>query len=108
MTRQWRYAAVLTGVAATYVPWLLYPERTIFQFYTVAIVPFLVLALTFALREIAGRADAAPPRRAAGQNAVIVFLVAAVLVSAFWYPVWTGITVPYDFWRLHNWLPTWI
>jgi dolichyl-phosphate-mannose--protein O-mannosyl transferase len=108
MTLQWRYAAVLTGVAATYVPWLLYPERTIFQFYTVAIVPFLVLALTFALREIAGRADAAPTRRAAGQNVVLVFLVAAALVSAFWYPVWTGITVPYDFWRLHNWLPTWI
>ena len=108
MTLEWRYAAVLIGVAATYVPWLLYPERTIFQFYTVAIMPFLVLALTFALREIAGRADAAPARRAAGQNSVIVFLVIVALVSAFWYPVWTGMTVPYEFWRIHNWLPTWI
>ncbi|MFG6474946.1 dolichyl-phosphate-mannose--protein mannosyltransferase [Microbacterium sp. P06] len=108
LTLQWRYAAVLTGILALYVPWLLYPERTIFQFYTVALMPFLVLAVTFALREIVGGADAAPARRAAGQSSVIVFLVVVTLVSAFWYPVWTGITVPYDFWRLHNWLPTWI
>jgi dolichyl-phosphate-mannose--protein O-mannosyl transferase len=108
MTRQWRYAAVLVGIAATYAPWLLYPERTIFQFYTVAILPFLVLALAFALREIAGAADAAPDRRAMGQNLVIVVLAVIALVSAFWYPVWTGTTVPYEFWRLHNWLPTWV
>ncbi|MFG6443827.1 dolichyl-phosphate-mannose--protein mannosyltransferase [Microbacterium sp. P07] len=108
MTFEWRYATVLTGVAALYVPWLLYPDRTIFQFYTVALVPFVALALTFALREAVGGADAVPTRRASGQYAVIAFLVAVALVSAFWYPVWTGITVPYDFWRLHNWLPTWI
>jgi hypothetical protein len=29
-------------------------------------------------------------------------------VSAFFYPVWTGMEVPYDFWRLHNWSPTWV
>lgn len=108
VARDWRYAFVLTGVAATYVPWLLYPERTIFQFYTVAIAPFMILALTFALRDVAGRPDAAVHRRISGQRVVAVFLIVVVLVSAFWYPVWTGMPVPYDFWRLHNWLPTWI
>ncbi|MFG6504298.1 dolichyl-phosphate-mannose--protein mannosyltransferase [Microbacterium sp. P05] len=108
LTTRWQYAAVLTGLVATYVPWLLYPERTIFQFYTVAMLPFLVLALTFALREIVGGADAGAHRRATGQNVVIVFLVVVVAISAFWYPVWTGITVPYEFWRLHNWLTTWV
>jgi hypothetical protein len=33
-----------------------YPERTIFQFYTIAIWPFL-LALTFALQHVAGAAS---------------------------------------------------
>lgn len=107
-TREWRFALVLTGVAATYVPWLLYAERTIFQFYTVVVLPFLILALVFALRDIAGRGDAPPTRRISGQRVVLVFLVVATLVSAFWYPVWTGLPVPYDFWRLHNWLPTWV
>jgi dolichyl-phosphate-mannose-protein mannosyltransferase len=108
LTREWGFAVVLTGVAATYVPWLLYPERTIFQFYTVVILPFLVLALAYALRDIArGRPD--EPRSArAGEIAVLVFLGAVVVLSAFWYPVWTGMPVPYEFWRLHNWLPTWV
>jgi dolichyl-phosphate-mannose--protein O-mannosyl transferase len=104
----WRYAAVLTGVAITYGPWLLYPERTIFQFYTVAILPFMLLALMFALRELAGSPGASTHRRASGQGVVFVFLMVALAVSAFYLPVWIGMEVPYDFWRLHNWSPTWI
>lgn len=106
MKRDGRYALVLTGLAATYLPWLLYPERTIFQFYTVAMVPFLVLALAFALQDIARGVRGAS--RASGQAIVVVFLVVCVGVSAFWYPVWAGLPVPYEFWRLHNWLPSWI
>ncbi|WP_240640687.1 phospholipid carrier-dependent glycosyltransferase [Microbacterium sp. 10M-3C3] len=106
--RSGRAALVLTGTAATYVPWLLYPERTIFQFYTIAILPFLVLALAFALREIAGGAASDAGRRRTGRAVVIVFLVVVALMSAFWYPVWTALPVPYEFWRLHNWLPTWV
>lgn len=103
-----RYAVVLTGIAATYVPWLLYPERTIFQFYTIAILPFLVLALTFALREVAGAADATVERRLSGQRIVVVFLTVVLVLSAFWYPVITATPVPYDFWRAHNWLQSWV
>jgi dolichyl-phosphate-mannose--protein O-mannosyl transferase len=106
--RKWQYAFVLTGIAATYVPWLEYPQRTIFQFYTIAILPFLLLAIAFALREIAGRPDADNRRRLVGQRVVMVSLVMVTLVSAFWYPVWTGTEVPYTFWRLHNWMSTWV
>jgi dolichyl-phosphate-mannose-protein mannosyltransferase len=108
MTRDWRLGLVLTGVAATYVPWLLYPERTIFQFYTVVMLPFLLLALVFALRDIVRGRHPSPARRLAGLRLVVVFVVVATVVSVFWYPVWTAATVPYDFWRLHNWLPTWV
>ncbi|MBD8478724.1 phospholipid carrier-dependent glycosyltransferase [Microbacterium sp. CFBP 8794] len=106
IVRDWRHALVLTGLAATYVPWLLYPERTIFQFYTVAMLPFLVLALALALRDIAQGTRGMS--RAGGQGVVLVFVVVCVGISAFWYPVWAGLPVPYEFWRLHNWLPTWI
>ncbi|MGF2950542.1 dolichyl-phosphate-mannose--protein mannosyltransferase [Microbacterium alcoholitolerans] len=98
----------LVGLLATYVPWLLVPNRTIFQFYTVVMVPFLVIALAVALRELAGRANEPLHRRQAGQRTVAVYLVVTVLVSAFFYPVWTGMSVPYDFWLIHNWLPGWI
>lgn len=98
----------LLGLAITYVPWLLYPERTIFQFYTVVMMPFLVLALVMTLRIIAGRRDDPLPRRQSGERTVMVFLVFVVLVSAFFYPSWTGMSVPYEFWLIHNWLPGWI
>lgn len=107
-TRDGRYGFVLTGVAATYVPWLLYPERTIFQFYTVVMLPFVLLALALTLREIAGPPDASPERAQTGRWVVLVFLGVATLVSAFFYPVWVGWEVPYEFWRLHNWMPSWV
>nr|WP_274637981.1 phospholipid carrier-dependent glycosyltransferase [Microbacterium bovistercoris] len=108
LRRNWRHAVVLTGLAGAYLPWLLFPERTIFQFYTIAMLPFTVLALTFALREIAGFRSTAVRRRLAGQRVVWVFLIVVVVLSALWYPVWTATNVPYEFWLLHNWIPSWI
>ncbi len=104
----WSYGITLVGLAVTYVPWLLTPGRTIFQFYTVVMMPFLVLALALALRDIAGDRRDPLPRRQSGERTVLVFLIAAVIVSAFFYPVWTGMNVPYEFWLVHNWLPGWI
>ncbi|WP_431071519.1 dolichyl-phosphate-mannose--protein mannosyltransferase [Microbacterium phyllosphaerae] len=98
----------LVGLAATYVPWLLFPERTIFQFYTVAMAPFLVIGLAVVLRQIAGRREDPLHRRQSGERTVMIFLAVVLLVSAFFYPVWTGMSVPYDFWLLHNWMPGWI
>lgn len=108
VSRDWRHALVLTGVAVTYVPWLFLPERTVFQFYTVLILPFLLLALTFALRDVAGPASADPYRRLTGQRLVLVFLGVALALAAFWYPVISAMTVPYDFWHMHMWMTGWI
>ena len=105
VSRDWRYAAVLLGIGATYVPWLLYPERTIFQFYTIAILPFLLLALAFALRDIAGASSPEPHRRRTGQRVVWVFLAFVVAMSVFWYPILTATPVPFFFWNMHNWIP---
>ena len=108
-TRNWRYAFVLTGIAATYLPWLLYPERTIFFFYAVVVLPFLALALALALRDLANRPPGADAeRRISRQRVVLVFLAFVLVLSVFWYPVVTATTVPYDFWRLHNWMPGWV
>ncbi len=108
LERNWRHALILVAIAATWLPWLAFPERTIFQFYTIAIWPFLLVALTFALREIAGPAHASATRRRSGQQIVLVVLIVAVALSIFWYPLWSAMQVPYDFYRLHNWLQGWV
>ncbi len=108
VARDWRHAVVLVAIAATWLPWVMYPERTIFQFYTIVMWPFLLLALTFALRDIPGTAHAPADRRLAGQRVVLVFLGVVIALSIFWYPLWSATQVPYDFYRLHNWMPGWI
>lgn len=108
ITRDWRIAFVLTGLAVTYLPWLQYGERTVFQFYTVVMIPFVALALALVAQQVLGPRDGAVHRRSVGIAVVAVFLLAATLISAFFYPVWTGMEIPYPFWVLHNWLPTWV
>lgn len=98
----------LVGLAVTYVPWLMFPDRTIFQFYTVVMMPFLVIALAMTLRIIAGTREDPLHRRQSGERTVLIFLAFVVLVSAFFLPLWTGMSVPYEFWLLHNWLPGWV
>ena len=108
-TRDWRAAVVIVGVGASYVPWLFYPDRTIFQFYTVLILPFMVLALTFALRALwgsPGRIDATG--RIVARRIVLLVLALVVALSVFWYPLWAAIRVPYEFYWLHNWLRGWV
>ena len=75
-----------------------------FQFYTIAVLPFMLLALTFALRDISGARHTDSYRRTSGQRIVLVFLAVALVLSAFWYPILTGTSVPYYFWYSHSWL----
>jgi 4-amino-4-deoxy-L-arabinose transferase-like glycosyltransferase len=107
-SRDWRAAAVLTGAAAGYLPWFLYPERTMFYFYAVAFEPFLILALVYCLGLVLGGPSDSLRRRRAGVLLVGAFLAAAVLVSAYFLPIWTADVIPYEQWRQRMWFPRWI
>lgn len=106
--RDWRAWAILAGYAGGYLPWFFYAHRTIFTFYAVAFVPFVVLALTYGLGELMGSRSIGLRDRRPGIWAAAAVVLAAVLVSAFYWPIWTNQWVPYWFWRLHMLLPTWI
>ena len=106
--REWRVGLILMGVVAGYLPWLLYTERTVFQFYTIVFLPYLLLGLAFVIGLVLGSAEDETLRRSRGIALTAVFLLSAVLLSVFWYPLWSATTVPYWFWMLHSWLPTWV
>ncbi len=106
--RDWRAGAILAGVAAGYLPWFLYPERTTFFFYAVSFEPYLVLALVYSLGLVLGRRTDPAWRRRSGLYLITLFVVAAVLLSAFFYPVWTAEIIPYPDWRTRMWMPSWI
>lgn len=98
-TVTWQNVAILVGVVATYIPWLFFSHRTMFQFYTVTLEPFLVLALVAALVWL---------WKHRLRLFVINFLIVAVVVSAFFLPVWMGIPIPEWFAVIHYWFPSWI
>ncbi|MGO4583046.1 dolichyl-phosphate-mannose--protein mannosyltransferase [Arthrobacter sp. 2RAF6] len=106
--RDWRAGAILASVAAGYLPWFMYPERTMFYFYALSFEPFLVLALVYGLGLVLGRSGAPPWRRRSGLYVVGLVVVLAVLLSAFFYPVWTAEVISYQDWRMRMWMPSWI
>jgi dolichyl-phosphate-mannose-protein mannosyltransferase len=106
--REWRVGLILTGLAAGYLPWLLYINRTIFQFYSIAFEPYLILGLAGVIAIILGKRSDPRWRRVRGQWVVGIFLVFVVAVSAFFWPIWIGQQVPFWFWQIHMWLPSWV
>jgi dolichyl-phosphate-mannose--protein O-mannosyl transferase len=99
---------VLGGVAATYLPWFLYTERTIFYFYAVVMVPFLVLAVTLMLGAVLGPAGA-PPRRRAWGAAVAGSVVVLVMLNFAWlYPILSAEPIPFADWHARMWFRSWI
>ncbi|ROP61076.1 dolichyl-phosphate-mannose-protein mannosyltransferase [Curtobacterium sp. PhB130] len=106
--RRWEYGFVVMGVAAGYLPWLLYVNRTVFQFYTIAFEPFMVMALAAAIGLLLGSRDDPRPRRTRAVIWIGVYLGVVLLASAYWYPMWTALQVPWDFIRSHYWLPSWL
>ena len=95
----WRALAILGFYAVQYVPWLIVP-RPNFLFYMTPVVPFLCLAVAYALWRVSAAWFLRWLPAAATVTAVVAFL--------FWYPLWTAIEVPMESWQLRIWLDSWI
>jgi dolichyl-phosphate-mannose--protein O-mannosyl transferase len=108
LRRDWRAGAILAGFAGGYLPWFNYQHRTIFTFYEVAFVPFVVLAVTYVLGLGIGGPQASPGRRQIGLLAAGLFVVASVACFAYFYPIYTAQVIPYPQWRMRMWLPSWV
>jgi dolichyl-phosphate-mannose-protein mannosyltransferase len=106
--RDWRVPAILIGIVGGYVPWLLIPRGTVFQFYTIAFEPYMMLALVYVIMLTIGDSTATARRRRIGWTIVIVYLALCLLMSAFFLPLWIGLNEPLWFIRLHYWFPGWV
>lgn len=105
--REWQAGAILVGLAAGYLPWLMYLNRTVFQFYSIVFEPYLLLALVFVIGLILGTADDPTWRRQRGLATVAVYLFSVVVVTAFFAPLWMATPITSEFRQLHFWLPGW-
>jgi dolichyl-phosphate-mannose--protein O-mannosyl transferase len=115
----WRAAAILVAFAAGYVTWI-YDEsqtvpgcspasdchRTMFLFYLLPDVPFMVLAVTLALAMVIGRRTATRLRRIAGASIAAVYLTGVLWNFSYLYPVLSAQVITYQQWHDRMWLDT--
>ncbi|MHC3470676.1 dolichyl-phosphate-mannose--protein mannosyltransferase [Streptomyces sp. 7R007] len=106
--RDWRAGAIACGVAAGYLPWFMYQERTIFFFYAVVFVPFLCLAVAMLLGAIIGPPGSTDTRRVAGATGAGVLVLLIAWNFIYFWPLYTGTAIPIDDWRSRMWLDTWV
>lgn len=107
LRRDWRAGAILAGFAGGYLPWFMYQQRTIYAFYSVAFVPWVVLAATFVLGLVLGGRKVSRARRLVGIVAVGGYCLLTLAVFAFFWPVYTAQVIPYGQWFLRGWFPSW-
>lgn len=108
LRRDWRAGAILCAVAAGYLPWFLYQDRTVFAFYAVVFVPYLCLAVAMMIGALLGPPGAAERRRLRGAVAAGVLVLLIAWNFVYFYPIYTGQTIPYSGWQSRMWLDTWI
>lgn len=99
---------LVVAVAAGWLPWFAYPERPVFTFYAIAILPFLALLLAWGVGELIRRSRHDEARRRWVLTGLVVGGVLVVAATAFFWPLWTAQAVPFRFWQLHQWLDSWI
>lgn len=93
-------ALILLGVASTYLPWFAFQDRPLFYFYSITILPFLVLAIIYCFNLII-------TKRGTMQYLVIyTFLIGLNFV--YLLPLFLGISIPYAEWLERMWLSSWI
>ncbi len=107
---------IVTFWAVQFLPWLLVP-RPGFFFYMVPVVPFLALAIAYAVTWM----DEVAERRGRGRRRLpgtigptpgaltgALIAVAAVSLFVYFYPVYSGMELPYEAIRHRWWFRAWI
>lgn len=96
--REWQAEILLVVVAASYLPWFAFQQRTMFSFYAIAFEPFLLLTIVYVFNKI--------PRN---QRQITLIFGAVVLANFLYFlPLYLGTPISYNSWHDHMWLPSWI
>jgi dolichyl-phosphate-mannose-protein mannosyltransferase len=111
--RDWRAFAIGTGVTAGLLPWFYFAVkdgRTMFSFYALPALPFLILAVVYVLGAImtpaSGTAtgDRRTDRQLVGTLVVGLYVAVVALCFAYFFPIFVGQLIPYQSWAARMWL----
>ena len=100
---------IVAGIAAGYLPWFFFQQRTVFSFYAIVFQPFMVLALVYCARlfltSLRRKSD-----RAYRTGEFILFGAFILIAINFIYflPLYLGEVITYESWHAHMWFASWI
>lgn len=106
--RDWRYGVAVVGTLSTWLPWLMYDDRPIFYFYAIAILPFIVIALTLSIGSLLGPSRLPSPRRTIGVVLSGAFVVLVLVNYAWFWPIWTNGLLTTSEWLDRIWFSRWV
>ena len=93
-------AIILLGFAGTYLPWFFIQSRTTFYFYSISILPFLILALIYCFDQLLNIANY--------KKYIISFVILVAINFIYFLPIYLGISIPYSQWLSRMWFESWI
>jgi dolichyl-phosphate-mannose-protein mannosyltransferase len=100
---------IIAGMAAGYLPWFFFQQRTVFSFYAIVFEPFMILALVYCVRLFL-TAQRRKSQRAYlfGEIAVLVAFIALATNFIYFLPLYLGQVTTYSDWYAHMWFKSWI
>lgn len=106
--KDWKAYTILATIAAGYLPWFLYQDRTIFSFYSIIFLPYLIMALGYTIQKILNTNNKNPHTKKIKLTIITIFILLTILTSIYFYPINTGQPIPLQQWQNRMWLPGWI
>ena len=95
---------ILMFLLASYLPWLAFPERTTFFFYSIAFEPFLILAIIYVI----SKALEKPELQSERKKYVVAGVALIALCFAYFFPLFVGGVMAYEDWYARMWFTNWI
>lgn len=105
--RDWRAASVLVAFLAGWGAWLVDFKRTMFFFYMIPLIPFMVIGVTLVLADVLGSPRAGETRRTLGLAALACYLGLVLVNFAWLWPILTGQPITQTGWSNRMWLGSW-
>ncbi|MDO5502535.1 MAG: phospholipid carrier-dependent glycosyltransferase [Actinomycetia bacterium] len=103
----WRLGAALSGITAGYLPWFFTGDRTIYSFYIVSFVPWVIMGIVLSLIYLADLGGTERARQVA-QGIGIALVVLSVVWFIYYYPVYAAQQITHSQWQMRGLLPGWL
>jgi dolichyl-phosphate-mannose-protein mannosyltransferase len=98
---------IILGFLAGWAPWLFTGARTVYHTYSIAFLPYMILALVLAIRATSAWALRQPHGRRTRRFIVTGFLLTVLAVGLFFWPTTFAIEMTAQQWLDREWITGW-